>query len=160
MTGDTIAQALQHACQAGLARIDAQLLMLHVLGRAPQDRAWLLAHDTDTLPALAAEKFATLCVHRQNGEPVAYLTGRKAFFGLDLAVDARVPDPRPDTETPGEWALAPPGLPASARMSVTVGFASVPTGGVPEPASWALMIAGFGMVGGALRSRRRTSVAA
>ena len=34
------------------------------------------------------------------------------------------------------------------------------TAGVPEPASWALMIAGFGMVGGALRSRRRTSVAA
>jgi release factor glutamine methyltransferase len=105
MTGDTIAQALQHACQAGLARIDAQLLMLHVLGRAPQDRAWLLAHDTDTLPALAAEKFATLCVHRQNGEPVAYLTGRKAFFGLDLAVDARVLDPRPDTETLVDWAL-------------------------------------------------------
>ena len=116
MTGDTIAQALQHACQAGLARIDAQLLMLHVLGRAPQDRAWLLAHDTDTLPALAAEKFATLCVHRQNGEPVAYLTGRKAFFGLDLAVDARVLDPRPDTETLVEWALALPGLPASARV--------------------------------------------
>ena len=43
------------------------------------------------------------------------------------------------------------GLPASARMSVTVGFASVPTGGVPEPASWALMIAGFGMVGAAQR---------
>ena len=34
------------------------------------------------------------------------------------------------------------------------------TAGVPEPASWALLIAGFGMVGGTLRSRRRTSVAA
>ncbi len=43
------------------------------------------------------------------------------------------------------------GMPASARMSVTVGFASVPTGSVPEPASWALMIAGFGMVGAAQR---------
>ena len=46
------------------------------------------------------------------------------------------------------------GLPASARMSVTVGFASIPTGGVSEPASWALMIAGFSMVGTALRRRK------
>ena len=116
MTGDTIAQALQHACQAGLARIDAQLLMLHVLGRAPQDRAWLLAHDTDALPPVAAAQFAALCTRRQNGEPVAYLTGHKAFFGLDLAVDARVLDPRPDTETLVEWALALPGLPTDARV--------------------------------------------
>lgn len=116
MSGDTIAQALQTAAQAELARIDAQLLMLHVLGRAPQDRAWLLAHDTDALPLGVAAQFATLCARRQNGEPVAYLTGRKAFFGLDLAVDARVLDPRPDTETLVEWALALSGLPASARV--------------------------------------------
>ncbi len=116
MSGDTIAQALRTAAQAGLARIDAQLLLLHVLGRAPQDRAWLLTHDTDALPSNAAAQFAALCDRRQNGEPVAYLTGHKAFFGLDLAVDARVLDPRPDTETLVEWALALPGLPAKARV--------------------------------------------
>lgn len=32
------------------------------------------------------------------------------------------------------------------------------TGAVPEPASWAMMLAGFGMIGGALRSRRKTSL--
>jgi release factor glutamine methyltransferase len=39
------------------------------------------------------------------GEPVAYLTGRKEFYGLPLQVDARVLDPRPDTETLVDWAL-------------------------------------------------------
>ena len=42
-----IAQSLQRAQTLGLARIDAQLLHLHALGRDPYDRAWLLAHDRD-----------------------------------------------------------------------------------------------------------------
>ena len=37
-------------------------------------------------------------------------------------------------------------------------FRIEPAGGVPEPATWALMIAGFGLVGGAVRSRKRTTV--
>ncbi|GAD23242.1 peptide chain release factor N(5)-glutamine methyltransferase, partial [Acidovorax sp. MR-S7] len=43
---------------------------------------------------------------RMAGEPVAYLTGTKEFYGLPLQVDARVLDPRPDTETLVDWALA------------------------------------------------------
>jgi len=35
----------------------------------------------------------------------------------------------------------------------------IPNRGVPEPASWAMMVGGFGLVGGALRSRRKTAVA-
>ena len=42
---------------------------------------------------------------RLSGEPLAYITGHKEFFGLDLQVDARVLDPRPDTETLVDWAL-------------------------------------------------------
>jgi release factor glutamine methyltransferase len=42
---------------------------------------------------------------RQDGEPVAYITGYKEFFGLNLQVDARVLVPRPDTETLVQWAL-------------------------------------------------------
>ncbi len=97
--------ALQHAQHLGLARIDAQMLLLHSLGRDPHDRAWLLAHDSDALPAAALAAYQALCQRRAAGEPVAYLTGRKAFYGLPLAVDARVLDPRPDTETLVDWAL-------------------------------------------------------
>lgn len=100
-----IAQAVQHGIALGLDRLDAQLLVLHVLGRSPHDRAWLLAHDTDDLPAQARTTLDTLAVRRAAGEPLAYLTGHKEFFGLDLCVDARVLDPRADTETLVEWAL-------------------------------------------------------
>jgi release factor glutamine methyltransferase len=101
----TIAQSLQRAQALGLARIDAQLLHLHVLGRDPHDRAWLLAHDTDTLDPTVTERLELAMQRRISGEPVAYITGFKAFFGLNLQVDARVLDPRPDTETLVEWAL-------------------------------------------------------
>ncbi len=101
----TIAQSLQRAQALGLARIDAQLLHLHALGRDPHDRAWLLAHDTDPLPTAVAQPLEVALQRRLAGEPVAYITGFKAFFGLNLQVDARVLDPRPDTETLVAWAL-------------------------------------------------------
>ena len=89
----------------GLARIDAQLLLLHALARPGTGRAWLLAHDTDALDEAVHDQFIALCQRRAAGEPVAYLTGRKEFYGLPLQVDARVLDPRPDTETLVDWAL-------------------------------------------------------
>ncbi len=101
----TIEQALRQAQGQGLARIDAQMLLLHVLDRQAGGRAWLLTHDQDALAPTQAQAYAALCARRLDGEPVAYLTGRKEFYGLDLAVDARVLDPRPDTETLVDWAL-------------------------------------------------------
>ena len=101
----TLAQALAQAHTLGLPRIDAQMLLLHALERAGADRAWLLAHDTDALTTSQHTHFLALCQRRAAGEPVAYLTGRKEFYGLPLQVDARVLDPRPDTETLVDWAL-------------------------------------------------------
>ena len=101
----TLTDALKQATGAGLERLDAQMLLLHALGRSPHDRAWLIAHDTDTLPTAAAERWTALVRRRQTGEPVAYLLGEKAFGGLNLRVDRRVLVPRPDTEVLVEWAL-------------------------------------------------------
>lgn len=101
----TLQQALTTAQTQGLARIDAQMLLLHTLGRSTGDRAWLITHDTDTLAPAVQDRFEALCQRRLAGEPVAYLTGTKAFYGLELQVDARVLDPRPDTETLVDWAL-------------------------------------------------------
>lgn len=105
MNHPTLAQALQHAAQRGLARIDAQMLLLHCVGQPDAGRAWLLTHDGDVLTPQQAALWEQLLARRLDGEPVAYLTGRKEFFGLPLQVDARVLDPRPDTETLVEWAL-------------------------------------------------------
>ena len=101
----TLAQALSAATARGLERLDAQWLLLHALGRLTQDRAWLLTHDTDTLTPEKQTQFDTAVQRRLSGEPLAYITGTREFFGLPLQVDARVLDPRPDTETLVEWAL-------------------------------------------------------
>lgn len=113
------AQALAAAQTLGLDRLDAQLLLLHVLGRPDSDRGWLLAHDGDVIPGEAADRFRALGLRRAAGEPLAYLVGGKEFYGLQLQVDARVLVPRPDTETLVDWALetvSAPGMPASARV--------------------------------------------
>jgi release factor glutamine methyltransferase len=108
-----LAQTLVALQSAGLARLDAQLLLLHVSGQPPHQRGWLLAHDTDLLPTELATHLTLLAQRRLSGEPLAYITGHKEFFGLDLQVDARVLVPRPDTETLVTWALELlPGQPA------------------------------------------------
>lgn len=101
----TCGQALQAGATLGLDRLDAQLLLLHVLQRPDSDRAWLLAHDDDLMGEAAAGQFQQLCLRRVAGEPLAYIVGHKEFFGLELKVDARVLVPRPDTETLVQWAL-------------------------------------------------------
>lgn len=102
---DTLAQSLQTAQAQGLARVDAQLLLMWSLGRNPHDRAWLIAHDDETLPEATAARWTAALQRRLNGEPVAYILGEQAFFGLNLRVGPGVLVPRPDTETLVQWAL-------------------------------------------------------
>ena len=99
--------ALKTAQGASMAldRLDAQWLLLHALGKTQSDRAWLLAHDDDLLAEPVLDAFRRLCERRASGEPLAYIVGYKAFFGLELAVDPRVLVPRPDTETLVQWSL-------------------------------------------------------
>jgi len=102
----TLGESLRRAQALGLDRLDAQLLHLMALGRSPQERAWLLAHDTDPLESAAQARLEPWLHRRAAGEPMAYICGHKEFFGLSLQIDARVLDPRPDTETLVDWALA------------------------------------------------------
>ncbi|MHB1198025.1 MAG: peptide chain release factor N(5)-glutamine methyltransferase [Polaromonas sp.] len=115
MNQPTTAQALATAQTLGLERLDAQLLLLHALGKPLDARAWLLAHDSDELADDIAQRFRLLCLRRASGEPLAYLVGSIEFFGLTLQIDTRVLIPRPDTETLVQWSLdllQTPGLPA------------------------------------------------
>ena len=101
-------QALADAQSLGLERLDAQLLLLHALGKTGDPsagRAWLLAHDSDELSEEISQQFRALSLRRAAGEPLAYIVGCKDFFGLALQVDARVLVPRPDTETLVQWSL-------------------------------------------------------
>jgi release factor glutamine methyltransferase len=126
-TPATVAQALRWAQAQHLDRLDAQLLVLHALGRGAQERAWLLAHDTDAFPEAAHATLQAAVLRRAAGEPLAYITGHKEFFGLDLQVDARVLVPRPDTETLVEWALellSPAATPTHPTRVVDLGTGS------------------------------------
>lgn len=95
----TVRQAL---AQSGLVPVDAKVLLAHVLGC---DRAWLAAHEEDTLTPAQVDAYMALSRRRRNGEPVAYLTGTREFWGLTLTVTPDVLIPRPETETLVEFAL-------------------------------------------------------
>lgn len=90
------------ALQAGLSRLDAQLLLAESLGRS---RSWLIAHDDEQIDSVLADDWGDRVQRRASGEPMAYLLRRKEFFGLLLDVDRDVLVPRPDTETLVGWAL-------------------------------------------------------
>lgn len=96
----TISGAL---AQSGLVPLEAQVLLAHVLGK---DRAWLVAHGSEALARECADVFLALARRRRDGEPVAYLTGTREFWGLPLVVSPAVLIPRPETETLVELALA------------------------------------------------------
>ncbi|NJN16079.1 MAG: peptide chain release factor N(5)-glutamine methyltransferase [Oscillochloris sp.] len=84
-------------------RLDAELLLAHVLA---WPRARLLA-ERDYQPDSAAQAaFARAVERRASLEPVAYIVGKREFYGLELVVDRRVLVPRPETELLVELAIA------------------------------------------------------
>jgi len=91
---------------------EAALLLGHVLGWS---EAQVLARGDRPVPGAAGERFAALLERRLAGEPVAYLTGEREFWGRSFHVDRRVLIPRPETEHLVEAALAAP-LPAAPRI--------------------------------------------
>ncbi|MBX3052666.1 MAG: peptide chain release factor N(5)-glutamine methyltransferase [Caldilineaceae bacterium] len=103
--GRALVSASQRLTGAGCEnpRLDAQVLLAHALGT---DRTWLFAHHDYPLAADQAEAFTDLVARRIQREPVAYLLGRKEFYGLDFAVDERVLIPRPETEMLVDFLLA------------------------------------------------------
>jgi release factor glutamine methyltransferase len=127
-----IAVSLALAQTPGLDRLDAQLLLLHALGVAPAlastQRAWLLAHGDENVPSAVQIQFLNNASRRLAGEPLAYITGHKAFFGLDLQVDGRVLIPRPDTETLVEWALEILAAPRPALRATPLAVLDLGTG--------------------------------
>jgi len=90
--------------ERGLAtpRLDAEILTAHALG-VPRVQLYVQFDRPLTPEELAAIR--ALVKRRQAGESVAYVIGKKEFWGLDFAVDARVLVPRPDTETLVDEAL-------------------------------------------------------
>ena len=83
-------------------RIDAEVLLQH---SASVSMAWLISHGETLADANHIKDFYAAVKARQNGQPIAYITGSRDFWTLTLKVDETVLIPRPDTETLVEQAL-------------------------------------------------------
>jgi release factor glutamine methyltransferase len=83
-------------------RLDAQILLGHILSK---ERSYLYMFPDQELDAAQEACWQDVLARRVRGEPVAYLTGHKEFYGLDFVVDRRVLIPRPETELLVEAAL-------------------------------------------------------
>ncbi len=98
----TITAALA-AARNNIAISEAKRLLRHALACAA---AHLEAHREDELPAEAAARFAELVGRRAAGEPIAYLTGAREFYGRLFEVTPAVLIPRPETELLVELGIA------------------------------------------------------
>jgi release factor glutamine methyltransferase len=102
--GSILTWTKQYFADKGVAspRLDAEVLLSHILGK---DRMYLYVNFDQPLEAGELAAFREAVKQRARRVPVAYITGRKEFFGLSFAVTPSVLIPRPDTEVLVEAAL-------------------------------------------------------
>jgi len=92
----TVGEALTKARLTGaVTSTTAQAILAHIVER---DRSWLLAHSEAALTSEQSTRFAALLERAARGEPLAYLTGEREFYGLAFTVTPDVLIPRPETE--------------------------------------------------------------
>ena len=84
-------------------RLDAEVLLCEALAT---DRVKLIVESQRPLEPAELSRYRDLIKRRRSGEPIAYILGRREFFGLQFRVDRRALIPRPDTEALLEVALA------------------------------------------------------
>lgn len=102
MIRDALENAYQQLAAIETNRLDAQLLLCHVL---EVERPYLIAHDDRILSDDEKSQFEALIARRATGEPIAYILGTKHFWDLEFEVSRTVLIPRPETEHLIEAAL-------------------------------------------------------
>ncbi|HEY3656257.1 MAG TPA: peptide chain release factor N(5)-glutamine methyltransferase [Steroidobacteraceae bacterium] len=104
---DTVAAALQMAVRtlsnhSDSARLDAEILLCQVLQLS---RSALIVRGADPIAAESRHAYEHLIARRVHGAPIAYLTGKREFWSLELSITPAVLVPRPETEVLVELAL-------------------------------------------------------
>ena len=82
--------------------LEARILIAHALHCS---RVQLVIRENDDLSAEQVNEINGLLLRRMQGEPIAYLTGEREFYGLSFAVTPDVLIPRPETELLVELAI-------------------------------------------------------
>lgn len=98
-----VRSALAEATRRLADRVDAEVLLAYALSKP---RSWLISHADDQLSQEHALAYEVVIEQREAGEPIAYITGRRGFWSLDLEVTPDTLIPRPETELLVELALA------------------------------------------------------
>jgi release factor glutamine methyltransferase len=118
------------------AFLEAAILLAHVIGKP---RSWLFAHPEAPVSRHLADRFVAMIEQRATGIPIAYLTGTREFWSLDLHVTPDTLIPRPETELLVERALALP-LKAAARVAdLGTGSGAVAAALAKERPTWHLI---------------------
>lgn len=131
----TIADALANARGAGIERIDAEVLLGHVIAR---NRTFLYTWPDRVLSEPEQQRFDDLVSQRLQGCPVAYLTGSREFWSLPLRVENSTLIPRADTETLVQVAFELP-LPAAAVvLDAGTGTGAIALALASERSQWQL----------------------
>lgn len=131
-------QAAQRLQTVGSAspRVDAEVLMCHVLGR---DRTWLYTWGDKICSPWEHARFDALIAARAQGIPVAYLIGEREFWGLRLATSPTTLIPRPDTETLVELALSRAPQPSGRLLDLGSGTGAVALAFASEQPGWQVL---------------------
>lgn len=107
----TIKETLQKSAKILAARkinsanLDTEIILLYILEKLKKnlpnfnsDRAWLYAHNDYKLTKKQEKSFNELLERRKKFEPIAYIVGKKEFYGISFFVNRNVLIPRPETE--------------------------------------------------------------
>ncbi|APE29874.1 protein-(glutamine-N5) methyltransferase, release factor-specific [Halomonas aestuarii] len=133
-----LAQAAARLSAAGSpsARLDAEVLLCHVLG---VDRTWLYTWGDREAPVFEWARFEALVAARAQGQPIAYLTGEREFWGLRLATSPHTLIPRPDTERLVEAALERATPPRGRLLDLGTGTGAIALAFASERPGWSVL---------------------
>ncbi|WP_111414619.1 peptide chain release factor N(5)-glutamine methyltransferase [Billgrantia lactosivorans] len=130
-----LARATERLARAGSSspRLDAEVLLCHVLG---VDRTWLYTWGDRPATLYSWARFEALVAARAAGQPVAYLTGERDFWGLSLATSRHTLIPRPDTETLVEVLLDLAVAPTGRLLDLGTGTGAIALAFASERPAW------------------------